>query len=70
MTGRLVNLGAGSWRDPLWELVEFRNVTRAVFVDPGGPPEGVPRSPRAVRFLNESAEPQNLKAWKVMSLGK
>lgn len=62
MTGRLVNLGAGSWRDPLWELVEFRNVTRAVFVDPGGPPEGVPRSPRAVRFLNESAEPQNLKA--------
>jgi len=59
MTGRLVNVGAGSVRDPLWELADARNVSRAVFIDPGGPIPGQV-IPRGVQFLTEAAEPGNL----------
>eukprot|EP00434_Breviolum_minutum_P031664 symbB.v1.2.027999.t1/scaffold2918.1/size67253/3 len=59
MTGRLVNVGAGSNRDPLWELADARNVSRAVFIDPGGPIPGQV-IPRGVQFLTEAAEPGNL----------
>ena len=63
LTRRHVNLGAGQWRDPIWDLVDFRNGS-GVFVDPQGPPQGpnaMKPSPR-VRFLKEAAEPDTLKS--------
>ena len=57
-TGRLLNLGAGSWRDPLWEIALHRNVT-GLFVDPVGPPKDMP-SLQGIRFVSEFVRPNNM----------
>ena len=57
-TGRLLNIGAGSWRDPLWEIALHRNVT-GLFVDPVGPPKDMP-SLQGIRFVSEFIRPNNM----------
>eukprot|EP00913_Durusdinium_trenchii_P023999 g22538.t1 len=60
MSRKLVNLGGGSWRDPLWDLAEHRNAS-GLFVDPLGPPRNeTPPDAKRVRFLRSFAEPENL----------
>ena len=39
-TGRLLNIGAGSYSDPLWAIALQRNVT-GLFLDPAGPAQRV-----------------------------
>ena len=57
-TGRLLNIGAGSYSDPLWAIALQRNVT-GLFLDPVGPPKKLP-SPEGIRFVSEFVRPSNI----------